>query len=515
MAGAWGFIGPTYQSQNPAVDAEFILNMYPEIVESGHGSAAAKMAYYHTPGSSVFGSVSGAVRALWGGNNRLFVVGGGNLYELSVTSGAVLHTYAIRNASGPAQIVFVPSGPGLTGPTSGALLVWDGTDGTLDNIWYVDGTTPSPPALISGVGVGCIDGYGVVLRPPIPPGNGSGTVPINTIDGTQFNISEIFLGNVWDPLDFGIKTGAPDQLQMIFTPGSFGGGGPEELWLFGKRTTEVWYNTGGSALDPFPFQRVPGAFINQGLWAPNSICNCNNQLTFLGGDDRGVGIVWAMNGYTPVRVSNHAIEYLIQQFVIAGIDVSDAIGYSEQRTGHINYVLTFPTAGVTVVADFSCPDASGRPMWHQRARGASLGSLSASWKFHAWTGGKHFVAGDGTGNVYASDLNTYQDSGSPILRCRVGPNPTQGLQWKRHGQFWLQIGGPYSAVTGRTYNLDWSNDGGSNYGTSFALNPQQNTTKGIARVLKNNLGRARSRNYRIQSTNNAPEAWLDADLTLS
>ena len=154
-------------------------------------------------------------------------------------------------------------------------------------------------------------------------------------------------------------------------------------------------------------------------------------------------------------------------------------------------------------------------MWHQRARGATLGALSASWKFHAWTGGKHFVAGDGTGNVYASDLNTYQDAGSPILRCRVGPNPTQGLQWKRHGQFWLQIGGPYSAVTGRTYNLDWSNDGGSNYGTSFALNPQQNTTKGIARVLKNNLGRARSRNYRIQSTNNAPEVWLDADLTLS
>ena len=494
--------------------------MYPEMVESGHPSAASKLAYYHTPGTTLFATgLAAPIRALWGGNNRLFAVGGGNLYELNVTTGAIINTYTIASASGPAQIVFVPSGPGITGATSGFLLVWDGTDGATENVWYVDGSTTTPPALISGTGIGMIDGYGVVLRPPVPPGNASGVVPINTIDGTQFNLSGIFGvnpgGPVFDPLQFGIKTGSSDQLQMIFTPGSFGGGGPEELWLLGKRTTEVWYDTGGSSLDPFPFQRVPGAFINQGLWAPSSVTNCNNQIVFLGGDDRGVGVVWAMNGYTPVRVSNHAVELAIQQYGLAGLDTSDAVAYSYQQNGHIFYVLTFPTAGATWVADFSCLDSSGRPMWHQRARGASLGSLSASWKYHAWTANQNFVAGDGTGNVYVASKTVYQDDGNAILRCRVGPNPSSDLNWKRHSQFWLQIGGPYSSATSRAYVLDWSNDGGSNYGNQFTLNPLQNTTTGIARVLKNWLGRTRSRNYRIQSTNNAPEAWLDADVTIA
>jgi hypothetical protein len=260
---------------------------------------------------------------------------------------------------------------------------------------------------------------------------------------------------------------------------------------------------------------VPGAFINQGLWAPNAITNCNNQIVFLGGDDRGVGVVWAMNGYTPVRVSNHAVEFAIQQYGLAGNDTSDAVAYSYQQNGHIFYVLTFPTAGATWVADFSCLDASGRPMWHQRARGSALGSLSASWKYHAWTANQHFVAGDGTGNVYVASKSVYQDAGSSILRCRMGPAISNQLRWQRHGQFWLQLGGPYSSISANAYKLDWSNDGGFNFGNQFTLNPQQNTTTKFSRVLMNNLGRSRQRNYRIQSTNNTAESWLDGDVSLA
>lgn len=487
--------------------------MYPEIIESGHGSSNSKLAYYHTPGTTVFGTVTGAIRALWGGNNRLFCVGGNHLYELDINSGAIVATRTIGAAGGPAQIIFVPSGPGLSGATSGALLVWDGSSGvdmsgnTVPNVWYIDGTTSTPPAVISGAGIGAIDGYAVILRPGCSQAAGNADpIPIFTQDQTQYNLSNIFLGAIYDPLQFAIKTGSYDALQSVYTPSSLGGGGPEELWLFGKQTIEVWYDTGGSTLDPFPFQRVPGAFINQGLWAAASIVNCNNQLVFLGGDQRGVGVVWAMNGYVPQRVSNHAIELIIQQTQSAGVDVSAATAYSEQDKGHIFYVLTIGTR--TLVADFSCLDSSGRPMWHERARGSSLGSLSASWQYHAWAGGQQFVAGDGTGNVYRSSTAVYQDNGSAILRCRVGPAVTQEKQWMRHSQFWLDIGGPFDGT--RAFKLDWSNDGGTTYGNQFTLGIQKEATTGFGRVFMNRLGRTRVRNYRVQTTDNLPQCWVDA-----
>jgi len=68
-------------------------------------------------------------------------------------------------------------------------------------------------------------------------------VSVNSAESGQINLSAPLDGTTWDPLQYSTKEGGPDAGQMIYTPGSIGGGGPEELWIFGKRTTEVWYNT--------------------------------------------------------------------------------------------------------------------------------------------------------------------------------------------------------------------------------------------------------------------------------
>ena len=522
MANNWGFVGPTYQSENPGADAERCLNLYPELIESGRPPTESNLVYYHTPGTTLAQTLGDTpVRAIWGGNNGIFVLAGAHLYSINTTSGAVLATYTLANpaGAGPGQIVFIPSGPGLTVATSGALLVWDGSSGvdsmgnTFNNVWYVDGTTATPPAVISGVGIGCIDGYAVIIRPGCSAAAGAADpLPIFTQDQTQFNLSNIFLAGPgqYDPLQFAIKTGAPDALQAIMTPGANQGPGPEELWLFGKQTTEVWYDTGGTSLDPFPFQRVPGAFISEGLWASFSLTIANNQICFLGGDQRGVGVVWAMNGYVPVRISNHAIETAIQSTQVAGTDVSAACAYAYQENGHSFYVLTFP-GGRTFVADFSCPDASGRPMWHERATGAT--GASPSWKFHAWAGGQHWVGGDGTAKLYVSSTGVYQDNGTAILRQRVGPAVSKNLIWLKHAQFSLQIGGPFNVT--RHFTLDWSNDAGNNYGNQFTLGLQVESTTGYGRVFMNNLGRSRTRNYRVQTVDNLPQCWLDASVAVA
>lgn len=493
---SFGFIGPAYTTRNPSVDPEDLVNLYPEMIESGNGaSKAAKYAFYNTPGLTLLGNLGGAGRALWGGNNRLFAVVGSSLVEVNA-AGSVIHTYTI-GGSGPAQIVFVPSGPGLTAPSSGALLVWDGSNGAAPNVWYVDGSTVTPPAVISGVGVGCIDGYGVVLRPPIPPGLNTDPVPINTIDGTQFNLSKIFDGSTWDPLQFGIKTGAPDQLQMVHTPGSNSGPGPEELWLLGKRSIEVWYDTGGSALNPFPFQRVPGAFIGKGCWAALSVVAINGMLYWLGGDDRGVAVVYRAEGYIPKRVSTHAVEYALGQYAIGGSDISDAVAYGYQEDGHDFYVLNFPAAGKTWVYDAT------ENLWHRRAYNGTAGAQLG--RYHAWVFGKHYVL-DASGNLYTSSTGVFQDAGTAITRQRTTPIIQQENLQIRHRQLELHYGGPYNVA--RNWTLEVSNDGGNTYGAGISLATGPGGTS-PDRAIWRRLGITRKRNYRITTTDNLAQVWVD------
>src|SRR5579872_2515406 len=109
---SFGFIGPAATSLNPSVDPEDLVNLYAELIESGNGvSRATKYNYFNRPGLTLVANIGASGRALWGGNNRLFAVVAGNLVEVNA-AGGILHTYTIGAASGPAQIVFVPSGPG-------------------------------------------------------------------------------------------------------------------------------------------------------------------------------------------------------------------------------------------------------------------------------------------------------------------------------------------------------------------------------------------------------------------
>jgi hypothetical protein len=499
----FGFVGPAYTSQNPSSDPEDLVNLYPEMIESGNGPS--KAVYYNRPGLTKLANLGANGRALWGGNNALYAVVGGNLVQVDQT-GAILKTYTIANASGPAQIVFIPSGPGLTVATSGALLVWDGSPGfsggaTVPNVWYVDGTTLTPPAVISGAGLGCIDGYGVVLRPGCSATAGAADpLPIDTQDQTQFNLSNIFLAGPgqWDPLQFAIKTGAPDALQAIYTPGSNAGPGPEELWLFGKRSIEVWYNTGGTSLDPFPFQRVPGAFISKGCWAAASVVAISGTLFWLGGDDRGVGVVYKANGYIPQRVSTHAVEYAIQQYVLAGLDISDAIAYGYQENGHDFYVLNFPTANRTWVYDATSN------LWHRRANNGTLnGQLGY---YHAWEFGAHYLL-DSSGNLYTSSISTYQDDGAAIGFQRTTPIICSEDELIKHIQLELHFGGPYN-VSSRTFQVEVSNDGGQTFGAPISITVG---TGGSSpdRAIWRRLGMGRKRVYRITTTDNQAQNWVD------
>lgn len=499
-----GFIGPAYKGRSPVIACEQLINLFPELQEAGNSaSKGTKYNYYGRPGISVFATLGGNVRALWGANDFLWAIGGNKLYQVNPDGSVVDSGTLGTNTMGPAQIISGPSG------MSSALLVWDGTtDGTLGaNTYWCDGVSP-PFAVISSVGITYCNGYYIALRPGGFDWTGD-PIPVNTFDQTQFNVSAILDGSTWDPLNYAIKTGAPEPLVSVFGPATVGGG-PEEIWLLGKKTIEVWYAVPGTALNPFPFQQVQGAFINQGLWASQSVCGLADGIYYVAGDDRGVGIVMRMNGYIPQRVSTHAIEYQIQQWQIAGLDTSTACGYGMQMQGHNFYVLTFPTFGTLVY------DATEN-LWSQWGTvTGSAGSLTVAqakgFQFHAASFAMHLVGDLNSPHIYAADLGTYQDNGAPLWRVRASPHLGEQQLWNFYDQFQLDFG-PYPPASSATFYLEISDDGGQTFNSPLTVVIGSGGTS-PTRAVWRRLGRSKNRVYRVSTADAVAQAWVDAYLRM-
>jgi hypothetical protein len=502
-----GFVGGTYSAYSLSGACDRSINLYPEVIQSGTGPN--RLNFYNVPGVRRFCTLPGAsrVRALWGGNNRLFAVGDGDLYEIIVDGNgnfsSITHTGAIANSSAPAAIE----------SNANSLAVYDGRNP--GSIWLSTGLGVFE-VLTNVRGLTYLDGYFVALRGE------------SLAQGNQINISGLFDGSSWDELDFQTRSTRPDLVQAILAD-------HEHLWLFGKKTTEVWVNEPSGT--NFPFQRYPEGLIEQGIWAKWSLAKLDESMFWLGGDDRGVGTVWRSNGYTPQRVSNHAIENVIRQYALAGVDVSDAVGHTYVENGHSFYVLSFPSVRRNLVNQFwdaglswdsgALWDQSGpvvgatlvydatTNMWHERGAwdGSSLNpntSLSLyPGGLHAMAFNKHFIANGASGIIYESSVDLYDMDGQAILFQRTAPHINNENKMIRHK--WLEVLQEQGVINGATPNmtLNISSDGGRTYGTNLdaALGASAEYTK---KTRWQRLGACEDRVYRLSRTDKNRQAWVDA-----
>ena len=213
----------------------------------------------------------------------------------------------------------------------------------------------------------------------------------------------------FDPTYVASKTGYPDLLSTLVVL-------HREIWLLGAyETAEVWYDAGGTS---FPFQIMPGVFIQHGCAAPYSVATHDLSVFWLGIDSAGQGTIFEGAGYQAKRISTYAIEKILSKFLEAGTTVADAIGMVYKQQDHVFYVLTFPTANRTLVYDVT------EGFWHERAwtdpNSGLLNRVRANCMALAY--GVN-VAGDWqNGNIYVLDLNTYTDNNGPITRRRGFPH---------------------------------------------------------------------------------------------
>lgn len=465
------FVGPAYESRSLNADAQQSLNVY---LEMDNASPRAPVALYGTPGKVLrFTLPTGPVRADMAAGGYGWWLAGNTVYRVSA-SYDVITVGTIASNSGEVGIC-----------SNGAqILIVDGAGGWIVDVAAVTLTQISDGDFPNGV-TRCAyqDGYFIVSGKPGSP---------------SFWINETpYAGLAWDALDFASAEGAPDNTVGLISD-------HREIWLFGGESAEIFVNTPNSDM---PFQRSGNAFIEHGCAAAGTIAKADNSVFWLGADDKGAGIVWRANGYTPVRISTHA-----QEKVFASYTLSDAFAYTYQQEGHIWYVLVFPTNSKTWAFDASTQQ------WFERAwRNPSTGALSRDRaNCHLYFNGEHLVGDYESGKVYALDLDTYTDDGDPILRRRRSIT-TEGLQNRLfYSSLQVDMETGVGIATGQGSDpllmLRFSDDGGHSWSN------EKTATVGKegeyrARAKFNRLGAGRNRVWEISLTDPVKFAVFGAVLT--
>jgi hypothetical protein len=421
------FTGGAYLSSSINLDAQRCINLYPVTGESG--AAKASRALFGTEGLRLLATLDGAggLRALYKPSiGDAIAVQGSSVYRVTTDYVATL----VGSIDTDATPVSIKDDGVIAVMVSGAYgYQLRLTTNTLTQI--------TDEAFYGAARVSYQNLKFIFERP--------GTA--------QFSIATQEAGAlVFDALDFATAESNAEPIVSHIVNHS-------ELLLFKSSVTEVWRDSGNA---DFAYARDGNAAIEQGCAATHSVSALDNTVFWLGADKSGQGIVWRMNGYTPLRVSNDGVEAAIQRYG----DISDARSYHYQRDGHTFYVLNFPAANATWVYDIKEHE------WHERRYlNPATGDFGRHRGCcHMFFGGEHVVGDWENGNLYALDPDCHDDNGDPLVALRSCPhvfdsdNKNLRIDWLEvllEAGVGLQDGQGDDPVM----MLRWSKDGGHTWST--------------------------------------------------
>lgn len=468
-----GFIGPAYLARSERFDAQRLVNMYIELDDLGSGKGQEPAVLIATPGlerQQIIGN--GPIRCTYTQSNQelTYIVSGNSVYT-------------------------------ITGPNATPTLI----TGTLNT------SSGAVQAVDNGSSVIFVDGYygyhvtiGVNTLNLISDANFHPTETISYQDGyfigVQKGTNAFFLSDInsidFPPLNEAYAAGSPDILVSAVSNN-------RELYLFGTKSLEIWYNQGTSASTPFV--RQDGKYSQVGCAASQSVVVLNNTLVWLGSNSQGGGVVYTLDGGMPTRISNHSIEFAIQT---AG-DLSGSTAYGYQQEGHYFYLLTIPSTGTTW-----CYDVTNK-QWHERqstingVTGRHLGNT------HCVLNGQHVVGDYRNGNVYVYNLDHYQDNGQDIQRIRQTPHVSQNLNrlFYKLLEVDMQFGVGLPNQGAPRITLYISNDGGQTWGNPIFANLGA-TGRYNVRARWQRLGSSRDRVFRVVVTAPVKVQMLSAMLDI-
>lgn len=349
-----------YKLRSEQLSVQSMVNCYLEQIQAADTFAANVQAYGTRSWTTVG---TGPIRGGAVINGVLYVVSGPSAYRVDQSGtatllGAVPNANYVYIAGDGTNVVFVNNPNGY---------IWNGSS-------FAQITDPDFPGAIW---VGFLDGYFPIIEP------NSGRIWINETPYVPAN---------WNALDFGTAEASPDDL--------IGGiVSHRELYAFGRDSIEVYYNQPQGS--DFPLARSSNGVIERGCMSQKSIAKDDNSVFFLGDD----GIVYRLNGYAPVRISDFAIEQAIEDS-----DDKDIHGFTFTEGGHKFYALT--------CTDFTfCYDIATQ-LWHQR-KSYGLEYWRPIFILRAFN--KHLVGDSLTPRIGELDPDTFTEWGDVLRSSATAP----------------------------------------------------------------------------------------------
>jgi hypothetical protein len=341
------FAKQAYQARSKPLNVQRCVNYY---LETAPEDSKTQDVLIGTPGLKLFTTINSS--RFWGMHvmgSLIYAVIGNNVWTIDSTgagnnlgSVGTVSSSVVMDNNGTYVIIVLSSGAAYYANSSSLTQISDGD-------------------FESASSVTVLDGYAVFTR-------------LNT---NEFAASLLDDVTSYDALDYAVANQHPGQTVRAFTLKG-------NLWIFCQFHIEIWGNIGSG---DFAFAPLKSATITRGCAAKLSVAEEDNTVFWLG-DDR---IVYRANGYTPERISTHAIEKAIE-----GYDtISDAEAFCYTQEGHKFYVLNFPTELVTWGYDISTG------LWHQRQS-----FEEGRWRVagHVFFNGKNLVGDYETGNIYEAPL---------------------------------------------------------------------------------------------------------------
>lgn len=463
------FCGPTGVARSPNVAADRCINLYVE--ESSNEKGVYSL--LSMPGLRPVATLpSGPVRGLYEATNgRVFATTSTTLFE--VFSG---YTFLARGTipTGTAPVSMVDDGQYL-------ILSVDGVGYAYTFATDALATLPLTGPQTFGQVV-YLDGYVLTNEP-----------------GTRrFWHAEPLNPLVWPALHDHQAEGRADHVVTLLADHG-------QLWVCGTQTIEIWDTTGNSLA---PFARNGSAFVEQGCETPWSAVALDETVYFLGGTPRGEGPVWGMQGFTPQRVSTHAMESAMSGM----LSVGDAIAWTARHGGHAWLGVDFPAGGQTWAFD------TATQAWMELAALADDGSfLPYPCNQHCSAFGEHLWGHRATGELFVWDPDFHYYGSGPRLCRRTAPHVRAEQKRLRHKAFRLEcemgVGLDGKQVPGSDPHimLSYSDDGGASWSHGRWRSAGRIGAR-TQQAVWYQLGQSRQRAYEVTVTDPVKVALLAAYL---
>lgn len=345
------FVGGAYRDEDRPWSIQDTVNFLPVLAEKPGTRSQAMLKT--PPGLKPFCEVVDArsVRGTYNAEGRFFAVVDQTLYQILPDASAT----PLGQIPGLGRVTFthnqISLGNQIVIANGSAGYVYDTVLGTLERI-----TDPGFPGTYV---LAFIDSYVLGIDP-----QGRFAFNSSPADAKNYNTLDRFTSEV-----------RPDRLVSLAVINN-------ELMLLSATSCEFFDNT-GALQQPFRSKRIS---LDKGCAGPWCAVEIDNSVCWLGSD----GVIYRLNGYSPVRISTLPIEQAIR-----GLNWSQAFAFVWIDSGHTVAYWTFPD-GQTWGYDASQNE------WHRRE------SITLSrWRVSSMTRwNNRWYAGDfNTGRVWELDWN--------------------------------------------------------------------------------------------------------------